>query len=204
MIGAVACNKGLSSPDGVIALSVDSQNLTVTYNGSEALPEIHLGLVTETSDLDKDLTLKSVSKAEKVADEYDMVAGKRRHCSNRAVQKTLTYANPQGEELKVVVRVYDDGIAFRYVVPAGTKVIQDKTSYLVNDGVKRWFSSLHTDYESMFPLATDGKPTPSRRPGGQASAKWAYPALLEPAPGVFALISEADLRHGDSASSLDN
>ena len=204
LIGAVACSKGLSSPSGALALSIDSQTLTVTYNGIDALPAIHLGLITENSDLDKDLTLKSVSKAAKVLDDYEMVAGKRSHCSNQAVEKTLTYVNPQGEELKVIVRTYDDGIAFRYVVPAGTKVTQDKTSYLVKDGINRWFSSLHTDYENFFPLAKDGKPTPARRPGGPASAKWAYPALLEPSPGVFALISEADVRRGDSASSLDN
>ena len=204
LIGAVACKKGLTSPDGSIAVGVDNQTLTVTYNGVEAFGEIHLGLVTESSDLDSGLELKKVSRATKVSEQYEMLAGKRRHCSNKATEKTLTFKNPQGEELKVIVRAYDDGIAFRYVTPEGTKVTDDKTSYLVKDGVNRWFSSLHTDYENSFPLATDGKPTPSRRPGGRASAQWAYPALLEPAPGLFALITEADVRHGDSCSSLDN
>ena len=204
LVGTAACKKGLSSPDGSLCVSIDNQVLTVSSNGVEAFPEIHLGLVTENTDLDSGLELKKVSRASKISESYEMLTGKRRLCSNTANEKTLTYRNPQGEELKVIVRVYDDGIAFRYSVPAGTKVTEDKTSYRVKDGVNRWFSSLHTDYENSFPLATDGKPTPSRRPGGRASAQWAYPALLEPSPGLFALISEADVRRGDSASSLDN
>ena len=204
LIGAVACKKGLASPDGSISIGIDNQTLSVSCNGVEAFSEIHLGLVTENSDLDGGLELKKVSRASRISDKYDMLAGKRRQCSNEAIERTLTYKNPLGEELKVIVRAYNDGVAFRYVTPEGVKVTDDKTAYLVKDGVNRWFSSLHTDYENFFPLATDGKPTPARRPGGPASAQWAYPALLEPAPGTFALISEADLRHGDSGSSLDN
>ncbi|MBO4843482.1 MAG: glycoside hydrolase family 97 catalytic domain-containing protein [Bacteroidales bacterium] len=204
LAGAVACKKGLSSPDGSLNLSVDSQTLTVTYKGTDVFPEIHLGLIAENADYDTGLTLKKVSGAEKISESYEMLTGKRSHCTNQANEKTLTYVTPKGEELKVIVRLYNDGLAFRYVVPAGTKVTEDRTSYMVKDGVNRWFSSLHTDYENSFPLAKDGKPTPSRRPGGRGSTQWAYPALLEPAPGVFALISEADVRHGDSASSLDN
>ena len=204
LLAITACNKGLKSPDGSLALGVEEQTLSVTYNGADVFSEIHLGLIAENADYDQGLTLKSVSKVGKISEEYEMLTGKRSHCSNQANERTLTYANPKGEELKVVVRLYNDGLAFRYVVPAGTKVTEDRTSYLVKDGVKRWFSSLHTDYENNFPLATDGKPTPSRRPGGRGSTQWAYPALLEPSEGVFALISEADVRHGDSASSLDN
>ena len=199
-----ACDKGFKSPDGSLALGVEEQTLTVTYNGADVFPEIHLGLIAENADYDQGLTLKSVSRIARISEEYEMLTGKRSHCSNQANEKTLTYVNPQGGELKVIVRLYNDGLAFRYVVPAGTKVTEDRTAYLVKDGVKRWFSSLHTDYENNFPLATDGKPTPSRRPGGRGSTQWAYPALLEPSEGVFALISEADVRHGDSASSLDN
>ena len=204
ILGAVACKKGLQSPDGSLAVGFDNQTITVSYNGAEVFGQIHLGLVTENSDLDAGLELKKVSGASKVSEKYDMLAGKRLHCGNEANEKTLTFKNPQGEVLKVIVRAYNDGLAFRYVTPEGVKVTEDKTAYLVKDGVKRWFSSLHTDYENNFPLATDGKPTPSRWPRGQASAQWAYPALLEPSAGVFALICEADVRHGDSCSSLDN
>ena len=204
MLALTACNKGLKSPSGSLALGVEGQTISVTYKGADVFPEIHLGLIAENADYDQDLALKSVSKVSRISEDYQMLTGKRSHCTNQANERTLTYANPKGEELKVIVRLYNDGLAFRYVVPAGTKVTEDRTSYLVKDGVKRWFSSLHTDYENNFPLATDGKPTPSRRPGGRGSTQWAYPALLEPSEGVFALISEADVRHGDSASSLDN
>ena len=129
LIGAVACKKGLSSPDGSIAVGVDNQTLTVTCNGVEAFGEIHLGLVTENSDLDSGLELKKVSRASKVSVNYEMLAGKRKLCSNQATEKTLTFKNPQGEELQVIVRAYDDGIAFRYVTSEGTMVTEDRTYY---------------------------------------------------------------------------
>ncbi len=204
MLALTACNKGLKSPAGSLALGVEGQTISVTYKGADVFSEIHLGLIAENADYDQDLALKSVSKVSRISEDYQMLTGKRSHCTNQANERTLTYVNPKGEELKVIVRLYNDGLAFRYVVPAGTKVTEDRTAYLVKDGVKRWFSSLHSDYENNFPLATDGKPTPSRRPGGRGSTQWAYPALLEPSEDVFALISEADVRHGDSASSLDN
>ena len=203
LIGAVACKQGFSSPNGALSVGIDNQTLTVTCNGNEAFSEIHLGLVTENSDLDSGLKLKKVSGVSKITEKYHMLIGKRLDCSNEANEKTLTFKNPDGDKLQVIVRLYNDGLAFRYQLPAGTKVMEEKTAFLVKDGVDRWFSPLMIDCENSYPHSTNGKPVISFHQNAPDS-NWAFPALLEPSKGVFALITEADTRHGNSGSYLDN
>lgn len=202
---AAGCvQKPFSSPNGRISVAVDGQDLTVCYGDSVVFEKVHLGIVTGSTDLNTDLTLKKISFGKNVVDDYHMVTGKKSDCHNEALEKRLTYANPEGERLVVIVRAYDDGLAVRYVTEEGSVVTDDMTSYSIKDGVRRWISPLKTDYESFYPLATDGAPSNERMWPRPAPGAWAYPALAEPAEGVFALISEADLRHGDSASSLSN
>lgn len=203
-IAAGCGEKPLVSPNGKISVAVDGQDLTVSYGAGVVFEKVHLGLVTEGADLNTGMTLKKVSFARKIVDDYQMVAGKKSACHNEAVERKLTYANPEGGKLTVFVRAYNDGLALRYVTEEGAVVTDDMTSYSIKDGVNRWISPLKTDYESFYPLATDGAPSSERMWPRPAPGAWAYPALVEPAEGVFALISEADLRHGDSASSLSN
>ena len=143
LFAATACKKGLESPNGSLALDVNDQTLSVTYKGADVFSEIHLGLVAADADYDQGLKLKSVSRASRISESYEMLTGKRSHCTNQANERTLTYANPKGEELKVIVRLYNDGLAFRYVVPAGTKVTAHATVTVVShwyvNGV--WVSS---------------------------------------------------------------
>ncbi|MBO4843480.1 MAG: glycoside hydrolase family 97 catalytic domain-containing protein [Bacteroidales bacterium] len=205
IVGAVACKKGLSSPDGSLSLNVDSQTLAVSYKGAEVFSEIHLGLIAENANYDDGLKLKSVSGAKKVSESYDMLTGKRSHCSNEANEVTLSYKTPKGDKFKVLVRLYNDGLAFRYILPEGTKIVEEKTSYIIKDGVNRWIAPQVIDWENNYPLTTNGKRVDTMRgPEQDKDGKWAFPALLEPSKGVFALITEAELRYQNSGSYLDN
>ena len=85
------------------------------------------------------------------------------------------------------MRLYNDGVAFRYDGLSD----KEKTAYKISQGTKRWMMKWSDGYEGFFPLttkATDGR--------------WGYPALLEPADGVFVLLSEANICKGQAASSL--
>ena len=206
-----ACGKGIVSPNGSLRAEVDGQTVSVYYvdegisgDGKLLAASVHVGLVTEDDDLDTGLVLKKAAWKWKVNEDYMMVAGKRKHCHNEANERIYTYSNPDGKVLDVILRVYNDGVAIRYKLPDGTVVTEDRTAYTVRDWTNRWISPLKTDYESFFPLATDGGPTKERMWPRPEPGRWAYPALVQPAENVFTLISEADLRHGDSASSLDN
>ena len=201
----MSCGADHYSPEGSLSAAVDGQSISV-FSCKAGMPavQIHVGLVTSETDFDSGLVLEKVYGKKKALDDYPMVAGKRRHCHNEAIEKVYSYKNPAGETMDVVLRLYDDGVALRYVLPEGTEVVEDRTAYVIPNGTKRWVSPLKTDYEAFFPPATDGGPTKERMWPRPEPGHWAYPALFEPAEGVFTLISEADLRTGDSASSLDN
>ena len=206
-----SCSKGLASPDGSLTAKVDGQTVSVFYDCAKGAGDgkvlaacIHVGIVTEDDDLDSGLVLRKAAWKWKVNDDYMMVAGKRKHCHNEAYERVYSYHNPDGKLLDVIIRLYNDGVAVRYVLPDGTVITEDRTSYVIPDGTKRWISPLKTDYESFFPMSTDGGPTKERMWPRPEPGRWAYPALYQPADETFVLISEADLRPGDSASSLDN
>jgi len=201
---AASCSNAIQSPDKALRAEVEGQSFTVYYGDAQVFANIHVGLVTETANLDSALVLKSVSCAKKVVDDYIMLTGKRSHCTNSATERTYTYDNPEGESLKVIVRLYNDGFALRYVTEEGVTVVEDKTSYSIADGVNRWITPYDYGNEQPFPHSTNGGPVKARawyRPG---VGEWGYPALVEPQEGVFALLAEADLRRGDSGSRLDN
>ena len=151
-----SCSKGLQAPDGALSAVVSGQEITVFHgqkqDDSTPALKMHVGLVSSADDFDSSLELKKVSASRSVHEDYTMVSGKRKHCVNDATERTYIYQNQDGKKMELVVRLYNDGIAVRYVLPAGTEIVEDRTAYIIPDGTKRWISPLKTDYEAFFPL----------------------------------------------------
>jgi alpha-glucosidase len=73
-----------------------------------------LGIVTRQGDFTNGL--RFVRQARAVIDEtYTLPVGKRSTYLGRANELTLTFSK-DGHEVGVILRAYDDGIAFRYVL----------------------------------------------------------------------------------------
>ena len=186
--------QGATSPNGRLSATATDQKSVISYEKQKVL-EMELG----------GGTLQFVRK---VTDDYQMLEGKRLHCVNEANE----YQTPIGPDARLVMRLYDDGIAFRYEYASlqRQKQPEEHTTYLIPEGTKRWMMQWTESYEGYFPLGTTYKvePVPSFS-GISKSAegwnnRWGYPALLEPAEGVFALITEANIERRQSASSLYN
>ena len=108
-----------------------------------------------------------------------------------------------------MARLYNDGLAFRYEVEESGER-QEATTYRIPEGTRRWMQQWTEAYEGFFPLSTTAKvkaergfSAPSLSPDG-FNNRWGYPALVEPADGLFVLISEANIERGQSASCLYN
>ena len=131
-------------------------------------------------------------------EDYTMLSGKRLHCSNEANEYVVKAPDGQLE-----LRLYNDGLAFRTSQPR-------EMAYLIPEGTRRWMMQWTDAYEGFFPLSTTYRVEPVPSFSGVVKSaegwnvRWAYPALLEPADDLFALISEANIEHGQSASSLYN
>jgi hypothetical protein len=167
------------SPDGHLSAQPSKKGCLVYYQQQQVLEIPVLGY-GDSSDF-------KVGKAKRIKADYTMLTGKRLHCTNEANEYSMAIA----KDVRLVMRVYNDGIAFRYDTARPQQ--QEQTAYRIPTGTKRWMQKWTDSYEGFFPQQT-------ALPNG----RWGYPALLEPADGVFALISEANIERGQSASCLYN
>ena len=166
--------KELLSPDGRLRLETTDGTYTLYCEGRQAvqIAELPTGRLTFVRRLKED---------------YTMLAGKRLHCTNEANEYELKMA-----DARLVFRLYNDGLAFRYE-DAGRLSPQDRRigAYVIPDGTRRWLMKWADSYEGFFPLTTKAQ-----------DGRWGYPVLMEPADGVFALLTEANVERGQSAACL--
>ena len=112
---------------------------------------------------------------------------------------------------QLVVRLYNDGIAYRYEYTnlQNQKRPEEQSAYVIPEGKKRWMMQWSDGYEGFFPMTTTAEVKTLGGFGGSMVQKdnnthWGYPLLMEAADGVFALITEANIERRKSASSLFN
>lgn len=217
MICSCSQNRDTVSPNGKICVSVyvePSPNndygqayFNVNYLEGKSKKQLFskagLGLCTEQQRFANNLRLVSVSAPESISESYEMITGKRSLCANNGVERIYHFENENKQTLKIAFRAYDDGVVFRYLLDETTAdtafVTTELTSYPIPDGTNRWMQQYTNDYEGFFPLATNGESIEKRNP-----QLWGYPALIEPQDSLFVLITEANIRPGDSGSRLYN
>lgn len=151
----------------------------------------------------KQLKLKKVETGEVIEESYTMLAGKRKNCSSQAQVCTYIFTDSLQKEVRLVFRLYDDGVAFRYEIPdvENSVIREELTTYRIPEGQKRWIQTYDQGYEGFYPESTTGKMAPGRN---RVQQQWGYPALIQPAEGVWMLLSEAGIERMHSASFLVN
>ena len=186
--------QGVTSPNGKLSTKAEGTTLVINYEGKKALQMEELPFANS-----------DFSFVRNVKEDYRMLTGKRLVCSNEGNE----YIAALGEGVKMVLRLYNDGIAFRYEYPEAWTG-SDPTVYRIPEGTRRWMQQWTDSYEGYFPLSTTYKVEPVPSFSGISKSeegynnRWGYPALLEPQDGLFVLLSEANIEHGQSASCLYN
>lgn len=189
------------SPNGKISVNSFGQGLCVYYGLQKALLIPTLGYEGYPSNVE--LIEKGMIK-----DDYQMLSGKRLHCTNQARE----YEAKLSDNLRLVLRLYNDGIAFRYewsglqdqVLP------KEQTTYIIPEGTKRWMQQWSEAYEGFFPLTTTCKVEPVPSFSGIFKSdegfnnRWGFPALYKPVDNLFVLLSEANIERRQSAACLYN
>ena len=189
------------SPNGKISITSYNKGICVNYGQQKVLQIPTLGYEGYPSKVE-------FSYKGDVTDDYRMLSGKRLHCTNQARE----YEAKLGENLRLLLRLYNDGIAFRYVFSGLRNQVlpKEQTTYLIPEGTKRWMQQWTEAYESFFPLTTTYKVEPIPSFSGIFKSaegynnRWGYPALISPADDVFVLLSEANIERRQSASCLYN
>ena len=184
----------VTSPNGRLSAQAEGTTLVISYEGKKALQMEELPFAKS-----------DFSFVRNVKEDYRMLTGKRLACSNEGNE----YKAMLGKGVKMVLRLYNDGIAFRYEYPEAWKG-SDPTVFRIPEGTRRWMEQWTDSYEGYFPLSTTYKVEPVPSFSGISKSeegynnRWGYPALLEPQEGLFVLLSEANIEHGQSASCLYN
>lgn len=187
------------SPNGKLTVTTSGQGININYQQKEALNIPVLGYEGI-----KNSKLKW-KFAGAVKTDYQMLAGKKSTCTNEANE----YRTSLGSGLQMVLRLYNDGVAFRYEL-SGLKgqLPKELTAYQIPEGVKRWMLQWTDSYEGFYPMSTTGKVKPIGRMAGVVKSpdgynlRWGFPMLIEPQEGVFMLLSEANIERNQSAACL--
>ena len=189
---------GVTSPNGKLTAIANGKVLTVSYKKKQVLE------INDLLPADQSFTF-----VRKVHDDYQMLSGKRLHCTNEANEYRCG---------SLVLRMYNDGIAFRTENQQQAANSQ-LPAYRIPEGTRRWMQQWCDSYEGFFPMTTTYKVAPIPSYSGISKSaegwnnRWGYPALLEVRSkkeeakgdnGIFVLISEANIEHGQSASCLYN
>jgi len=176
--------------------------LTVAYtnNGKtcEAIPCINLGLLRGDQDFSKDLKLLKTGQPVLINEQYTVLHGKRKRCSNSANEMSISFENQGKSKLNLIIRAYNDGVAFRYEFPEkeGTFVVKDElTDYVIPAGTKRWMEMWDLANEGLYSLVKDEN----------VQKSWSYPALFQcKDTSCWFLIHEADVDRSYCGSKLSN
>ncbi|MBQ7495158.1 MAG: glycoside hydrolase family 97 protein [Bacteroidaceae bacterium] len=195
-----------TSPDGKLVLELTDGQFRLSHTQQTVLEMPAVGVTTTTRGGNLQFQKARKNKAVKV--NYQMLSGKRRHCLNQANEYTFIYKDAAGKPVHLVARLFNDGLAFRYELSdlQDERLVSEQTTFRIAEGTRRWFQHWTDGYEDFFPPNTSGKvPEPwpffDRRFDRK---RWGYPALLQPADSLFALITEANIERQQSASSLKN
>jgi alpha-glucosidase len=165
---------------------------------SVVIPRIQLGLSRSDQDFSKELKFLKAGKPLLVTEQYSALHGKRSQCNNLASETVISFENPGKAKLNLIIRAYNDGVAFRYEFPEkeGSFVVKDEfTSYSIPQSAKRWLEKWNTANEGLYSVMNDDNTQQS----------WCYPALFNlPNNTCWYLIHEADVNRSYCGSKLSN
>ena len=115
------------SPNGKLTLKTTDKGFCVYYQQQEVLNVAATGYegLAQKPDL---------KYAGEVKADYQMLSGKKLHCTNEARE----YKTELGKGLQLVVRLYNDGIAFRYELKGlnNQPLPKEQTAYMIPEGMK--------------------------------------------------------------------
>jgi hypothetical protein len=179
----------LTSPDATVTASVTlsdtgTLSLAIAKGTATIISPSSLGVVTSTVDLTRGLSFTSRTDAT-VTENYTMATGKRKQRQNTFRQSTLAFTGANGTQLNVVARVANDGVAYRYVLPAtGTiRLSREASAWTLPASAPAWLQPFTPDNQGKWFESTAGS---------AASNSYGYGALFN-VNGTYALLSESDI-----------
>lgn len=148
------------SPDGRTAIRFAIRNgrayYSVTRDGLMLVDDSLLGLLfQEREPLNRGFTVLRVTERQ-IDEVWEPVWGTDASVQNRCHEVTLTLVKGSGLEMDVILRAYDDGVAFRYSIPdqegfRSFELISEETEFcLTGDHTAWWIPADFDSYEHLY------------------------------------------------------
>lgn len=110
----------VSSPDSNIdfhlSVSGGQSVISIEYKGETLLSDSPIGIDFEDGYFGCDVKVKA-GKPATVVDDYDMPVGKTSHVHSVSNELVATLMNAAGRQVRIYMRAFDDGVAYRYEIP---------------------------------------------------------------------------------------
>lgn len=203
----------VESPDKTIVLKIKLLGGRMYYsiekNRQPVLLSSPLGLQLSKVNLYEQLKVTGTGAGRKIEERYHSTTGKKSGIRYQATEKILKLANPGGIPLEIISRVSNDGVAFRYHIPAANipeqELIVEKTAYHFPDTARSWLqpmSEAKTGWEQSNPSYEEDYFI-DQQVGKPSKAGWVYPALFR-SNKEWVLITEAGVDSLHAATRLVN
>ncbi|MGS2645527.1 glycoside hydrolase family 97 catalytic domain-containing protein [Streptosporangium sp. LJ11] len=147
--------RGVSSPNGQITFTVTEQaqgalTFAVTAGSTSVFGESPLGIATSAVDLRSGLGFTGESRRS-IDTTYTLPAGTKPSYRDHANELVLRYAR-SGQTLELVIRAYDDGVAYRYRLPgSGAVSITDEAGgWRLPTTTGGWAAPWNGNYEQDY------------------------------------------------------
>jgi hypothetical protein len=195
---AVVTGQSLTSPDGNIVFELSLASGTLSYSvaagGDDVLEPAPLGLIVEAQAGGMELLGQGIvdvsGGAITTVDESYPFKGQKSTAHNHYNQRTFTMTRSPGNEFastQLQVRAYNDGIAFRYIVPgSGTRgILGESTSFGLPLNATVWYQPDLDDHEGNY----------SSNTAGSFGSNIGGPATVALAGGRYLGITEGNVRN---------
>ncbi|ULR55089.1 glycoside hydrolase family 97 protein [Streptomyces deccanensis] len=191
---SVSASASAHAPRARVSLDADTGalSLTVSRGGRIVVEPSPVGIVTEQADLSQGL--RFLRRGDRVIDErYRTKAGKRLERRVRMHESRLSFATAAGARLDLVVRAAADGVAYRYVLPAGHgDVLGETSAFHLPANADAWLGAYRADNEGQFVHYTAA---------GAPTGAYSDQALFR-TDGGYTLLAESDLTGAYSGARL--
>ena len=192
----------LTSPNNAISVTLalnseDHLYYSVARGNQGILEPSTLGINLDANDLGSSVTLGQ-PRTHIIHETYPWLGAKSTATNHCQVYLVPVTHQPSGTPWTLEVRVFDDGVAYRYLVPgSGARRVRGETSsWTLPAGSRTWFQSNIANYENEYEAAApEAIPTQKTSGSNTTPLYLGLPVTAELPDGAFALITEADLDH---------